>query len=139
MYLFTNSVGKESDTGTLEAGAAFLFETFKDQGMVSHNTTVKLKGMFGPFPASAATKACDIVHRLIALMSLSSIFILLSSILIAEINENEYVACVSVIVNFAILELWDGYLRKFWKHWFPRDKKKVKRPKNLGKILNLIN
>ena len=58
------SVGKESDTGTLEAGATFLFEIFKDEGMVTHNTTVKLKSMFGPFPASAATKACDVVQRL---------------------------------------------------------------------------
>ena len=61
---FISSVGEESDTGTLEAGAAFLFETFKDVEMVTHNTTVKLKSMFGPFPASAASKACDVVHRL---------------------------------------------------------------------------
>ncbi len=57
------TVGETADTATLEAGAAFLFETFVNEEIVTHNTTVQLKNMFGPFKASAASRACELVTR----------------------------------------------------------------------------
>jgi activating signal cointegrator complex subunit 3 len=49
----------------LESAAAFLFETFINASSVGHQQTVKLRGLFGPFPASSATKTCALVGRMV--------------------------------------------------------------------------
>ncbi|KAK6170203.1 hypothetical protein SNE40_018654 [Patella caerulea] len=59
-------VSTDSDGETIEAAAAFLFELFKTTDVVSQRETVRLRNTFGPFPASAATKTCDIVKRISA-------------------------------------------------------------------------
>lgn len=58
------AVGEEAATDVIESGAAFLFVTFLGSDSVLHKHASKLRGMFGPYPASAATKACRIVNQL---------------------------------------------------------------------------
>ncbi|ELT88015.1 hypothetical protein CAPTEDRAFT_159536 [Capitella teleta] len=57
-------VGEEASSDVIESGSAFLFEVFCGSEHVSHHHTTKLRGMFGPFPANAATKACRAVNRI---------------------------------------------------------------------------
>ena len=59
-------MGGDGSTETLEGGAALLFDTFKASENVSHKESSKLRGIFGPFPASAASKACNLVNRIIS-------------------------------------------------------------------------
>lgn len=42
----------------------YLIEIFKLVDKVGHRETNSLKSVFGPFPASVATKACSVVNRL---------------------------------------------------------------------------
>lgn len=63
--LFT-SVGSEASLDTIESGAAFLFDVFKDVDKVGPTQTAKLRNIFGPFPATAATKACNLVNRVVS-------------------------------------------------------------------------
>ncbi|VDI49942.1 activating signal cointegrator complex subunit 3 [Mytilus galloprovincialis] len=60
-----NIVGSEASSETIESGAAFLFDVFKDVDKVGPTQTAKLRNIFGPFPATAATKACILVNRVV--------------------------------------------------------------------------
>ena len=62
MYFF--SVGQSAESDVAETGAVYLFEIFKSVDKVGHTETMKLRSLFGPFPASAATKACVIVNKI---------------------------------------------------------------------------
>ena len=48
----------------MEGAAAFLFDVFKAVEIVGSKEAVKLRNIFGPYPASAATKACNIVAKI---------------------------------------------------------------------------
>ena len=48
----------------IEAGAAFLFDLFKDEQHVTSSCSKKIRNFFGPFPATAATKAQSITNTL---------------------------------------------------------------------------
>lgn len=52
--------GKEE----IESVAAFLFKTFHLKDSVGHNETKTIKRMFGPFPSSSATAACNATNRI---------------------------------------------------------------------------
>ena len=41
-----------------------MFETFTGSDLVTQAHTTKLRGIFGPFPAGAATKACKTANRI---------------------------------------------------------------------------
>ncbi|XP_072409240.1 activating signal cointegrator 1 complex subunit 3 [Chiloscyllium punctatum] len=57
-------VGIEHEQETVESAAVFLFKTFHDKDHVGHEETKAVKQMFGPFPSSAATTACNAVYRI---------------------------------------------------------------------------
>ncbi|MEW8545313.1 MAG: hypothetical protein AB2693_17465 [Candidatus Thiodiazotropha sp.] len=57
-------MGQSAEPDVAETGAVYLFEIFKSVERVGHTETMKLRSFFGPFPASAATKACSIVNRI---------------------------------------------------------------------------
>lgn len=65
-----NIVGQEASLETVEGAAAFLFSLFKCATMdtVSSKEATKLRNIFGPFPATAASKACSIVRRIVSWM-----------------------------------------------------------------------
>ncbi|XP_022375871.1 activating signal cointegrator 1 complex subunit 3 [Enhydra lutris kenyoni] len=52
--------GKEA----IESAAAFLFKTFHLKDCVGHKETKAIKQMFGPFPSSSATAACNATNRI---------------------------------------------------------------------------
>ena len=57
-------VGAEATSEVAEAGAAMLFETFCGSELVTQKQSGKLRALFGPFPASLATKVCSLVNRM---------------------------------------------------------------------------
>lgn len=69
-------VGSEASLETIESGAAFLFDVFKDVDKVGPTQTAKLRNIFGPFPATAATKACNLVNRVVAWLPEDSMLLL---------------------------------------------------------------
>lgn len=60
------SVGEGNDTEVYESAAAFLFTVFSKCDRVGQKEAKTLRQMFGPFPASEATKACSIVHTIMS-------------------------------------------------------------------------
>uniref|UniRef100_A0A8C5LGL3 Activating signal cointegrator 1 complex subunit 3 n=1 Tax=Jaculus jaculus TaxID=51337 RepID=A0A8C5LGL3_JACJA len=59
-------VGTDDGKEAIESGAAFLFMTFHLTDSVGHIETKAIKQMFGPFPSSSATTACDATNRIIS-------------------------------------------------------------------------
>ncbi|XP_050172493.1 activating signal cointegrator 1 complex subunit 3 [Myiozetetes cayanensis] len=57
-------VGAENGQEAIESGAVFLFKTFQGKECVGHDETKVIKQMFGPFPSSSATAACDATSRI---------------------------------------------------------------------------
>ncbi|XP_048349860.1 activating signal cointegrator 1 complex subunit 3 [Sphaerodactylus townsendi] len=57
-------VGCENGQETIESGAIFLFKTLYMKEYVGHEETKAIKQMFGPFPSSAATAACNAASRI---------------------------------------------------------------------------
>ncbi|XP_074043343.1 activating signal cointegrator 1 complex subunit 3 isoform X2 [Macrotis lagotis] len=57
-------VGTDNGQEAIESGAAFLFKTFHLKDCVGHNETKALNQMFGPFPSSSATAACNATCRI---------------------------------------------------------------------------
>ncbi|NWY74718.1 ASCC3 protein, partial [Erithacus rubecula] len=57
-------VGAENGQEAIESGAVFLFKTFRGKECVGHDETKVIKQMFGPFPSSSATAACDATFRI---------------------------------------------------------------------------
>ena len=49
----------------MESGAAFLFAVFKSVESVSQREASQLRATFGPYPASAASKACQTVRKVV--------------------------------------------------------------------------
>ena len=61
MYI---SVGREADPSDVEAAATLLFTRLKDCERITNADAAFLRGIFGPFPVSAATEACSTVARI---------------------------------------------------------------------------
>ncbi|XP_071112657.1 activating signal cointegrator 1 complex subunit 3-like [Haliotis cracherodii] len=59
-------VGGEASSDIVEGAAAYLFEIFKFAESVGQRETTTLRSIFGPFPATAATKACELVSRIVS-------------------------------------------------------------------------
>ncbi|XP_053237514.1 activating signal cointegrator 1 complex subunit 3 isoform X1 [Podarcis raffonei] len=57
-------VGSENGQEAIESGAVFLFKTFHTKEYVGHEETKAIKQMFGPFPSSSATEACEATYRI---------------------------------------------------------------------------
>ncbi|XP_059556832.1 activating signal cointegrator 1 complex subunit 3 isoform X2 [Myotis daubentonii] len=57
-------VGMENGKEAIENAAAFLFKTFHLKDSVGHSETKAIKQMFGPFPSSSATAACNATSRI---------------------------------------------------------------------------
>ncbi|XP_075603901.1 activating signal cointegrator 1 complex subunit 3 [Balearica regulorum gibbericeps] len=57
-------VGAENGQEAVESGAVFLFKTFHRKECVGHDETKAIKQMFGPFPSSSATAACNATCRI---------------------------------------------------------------------------
>ncbi|XP_072187637.1 activating signal cointegrator 1 complex subunit 3 [Excalfactoria chinensis] len=57
-------VGAENGQEAIESGAVFLFKTFYRKECVGHDETKAIKQMFGPFPSSSATAACNATCRI---------------------------------------------------------------------------
>lgn len=57
-------VGMDNGKEAVESAAAFLFKTFHLKDSVGHKETKAIKQMFGPFPSSSATAACDATNRI---------------------------------------------------------------------------
>uniref|UniRef100_A0A803VRD7 Activating signal cointegrator 1 complex subunit 3 n=1 Tax=Ficedula albicollis TaxID=59894 RepID=A0A803VRD7_FICAL len=57
-------VGAENGQEAIESGAVFLFKTFHGKECVGHDETKVIKQMFGPFPSSSATAACNATFRI---------------------------------------------------------------------------
>uniref|UniRef100_A0A8C8TR72 Activating signal cointegrator 1 complex subunit 3 n=1 Tax=Peromyscus maniculatus bairdii TaxID=230844 RepID=A0A8C8TR72_PERMB len=59
-------VGTDNGREAIESGAAFLFMTFHLTDSVGHTETKAIRQMFGPFPSSSATAACNATNRIIS-------------------------------------------------------------------------
>lgn len=57
-------VGMDNGKEAIESAAAFLFKTFHLKDFVGQKETKAIKQMFGPFPSSSATAACDATNRI---------------------------------------------------------------------------
>ncbi|XP_006881253.1 PREDICTED: activating signal cointegrator 1 complex subunit 3 [Elephantulus edwardii] len=70
-------VGMDNGKEMIESGAAFLFKTFYLKNYVGHKETKTIKQMFGPFPSSSATAACNATSRITSYFSDDSLTALL--------------------------------------------------------------
>ena len=57
-------MGSEESSDTVKCGAAFLFDIFKNVESVGQREATQLRNTFGPFPANAASKACELVKKI---------------------------------------------------------------------------
>ncbi|KAL8186316.1 UNVERIFIED_CONTAM: activating signal cointegrator 1 complex subunit [Gekko kuhli] len=57
-------VGSENGQEAIESGSVFLFKTLYTKEYVGHEETKAIKQMFGPFPSSSATAACNAASRI---------------------------------------------------------------------------
>ncbi|KAM9636550.1 activating signal cointegrator 1 complex subunit 3 isoform 2-T3 [Morphnus guianensis] len=57
-------VGAENGQEAIESGAVFLFKTFHRKECVGRDETKAIKQVFGPFPSSSATAACNATYRI---------------------------------------------------------------------------
>ncbi|XP_053317304.1 activating signal cointegrator 1 complex subunit 3 [Spea bombifrons] len=62
-------VGTDHGQEAIESGAIFLLRTFYDKESVGQNETKALKDVFGPFPSTAATAACNATYRIVSQLS----------------------------------------------------------------------
>lgn len=62
MFLF--AVGDTADEEIIESAAVYLFSVFKTADKVSQKQTSTIRSVFGPFPASVATKICTVVNKI---------------------------------------------------------------------------
>nr|XP_014343473.1 PREDICTED: activating signal cointegrator 1 complex subunit 3 [Latimeria chalumnae] len=59
-------VGTDYGQEAIEGAAVFLFKTFYDKDHVGHEETKAIKQMFGPFPSSSATTACNATLKIVS-------------------------------------------------------------------------
>ena len=56
----------ESSADIVESAAAYLFDIFKSTQCVGQAEARNLRNTFGPYPASHATKACQLVNKIVS-------------------------------------------------------------------------
>lgn len=66
-FVIVFAVGDDETQEAMESAAVFLFSLFKDSTGVTRDEADRLRKTFGPYPASATTKAYSIVKKLITL------------------------------------------------------------------------
>nr|XP_022293850.1 activating signal cointegrator 1 complex subunit 3-like [Crassostrea virginica] len=59
-------VGSEASLETIESSAAFIFDLLKSVTIIGNKETTRLRQIFGPFPASAASNACVLVNKIVS-------------------------------------------------------------------------
>ncbi|CAH2252491.1 activating signal cointegrator 1 complex subunit 3 isoform X1 [Pelobates cultripes] len=59
-------VGTDHGQEAIESGAVFLLKTFYDKESVGQKETKAIKQMFGPFPSTSATAACNAASRIVS-------------------------------------------------------------------------
>uniref|UniRef100_A0A8C5WDJ5 Activating signal cointegrator 1 complex subunit 3 n=1 Tax=Leptobrachium leishanense TaxID=445787 RepID=A0A8C5WDJ5_9ANUR len=62
-------VGTDYGQEAVESAAVFLLKTFYVKESVGQNETRAIKQMFGPFPPTSATTACNAAYRIVSLLS----------------------------------------------------------------------
>lgn len=60
------TVGSEASLETIESSAAFIFDLLKSVSIVGKKETTRLRQVFGPFPASAASNACSLINKIVS-------------------------------------------------------------------------
>lgn len=60
------TVGSEASFETIESSAAFIFDLLKSVSIVGKKETTRLRQIFGPFPASAASNACSLINKIVS-------------------------------------------------------------------------
>lgn len=60
------TVGSEASFETIESSAAFIFDLLKSVSIVGKKETTRLRQVFGPFPASAASNACSLINKIVS-------------------------------------------------------------------------
>lgn len=68
MYNYFPIVGNDVPEETVDSAAVFLFNLFLKDQTWSRSHSEEIKRELGPFPASAASNACAIVKRIVALL-----------------------------------------------------------------------
>ncbi|KAM8954511.1 activating signal cointegrator 1 complex subunit 3 isoform 1-T1 [Pelodytes ibericus] len=59
-------VGTDHGQEAIESGAIFLLKTLYDKQCVGHEETKAIKQMFGPFPPTSATAACNAAYKVVS-------------------------------------------------------------------------
>ena len=67
VFLNFSSVGDEVATGAVDSAAAFLYTLFATDQRWSREHAEKIRKTLGPFPASAANRACESVKKIVGL------------------------------------------------------------------------
>ncbi|XP_063773109.1 activating signal cointegrator 1 complex subunit 3 isoform X2 [Pseudophryne corroboree] len=62
-------VGTDHGQEAIECGSVFLFKTFYGKENVSYDETKAIKNMFGPFPSTCATAACNATCKILSLLT----------------------------------------------------------------------
>ncbi|XP_045150249.1 activating signal cointegrator 1 complex subunit 3 [Echinops telfairi] len=96
-------VGMDNGREAIESGAAFLFKTFYLTNLVGHRETKAIKQMFGPFPPSSATAACDATSRITSHFSEDDLSDLLRKT--EEENENRVLFGKNIVFSFDMHDL----------------------------------
>lgn len=60
------TVGSEASFETIESSAAFIFDLLKSVSIMGKKETTRLRQIFGPFPASAASNACSLINKIVS-------------------------------------------------------------------------
>lgn len=81
-----------------------MFEIFHNTDYVTHKETSRLRGIFGPFPASAATQACNTVNQLVSWLPQDVLESLVETDM--EVDETDDIEFGSTIkFNFSFIEI----------------------------------
>ncbi|XP_026582462.1 activating signal cointegrator 1 complex subunit 3 [Pseudonaja textilis] len=79
-------VGSENGEEAIESGASFLFKMLYAKDSIGRDETQAIKQVFGPFPSSSATAACDATSRIVSHFTEEQLAALLQSS--EELNGN---------------------------------------------------
>ena len=83
-------MGPDSPTDLLQAGAVLLFTTFHQSSLVTKTDADTLRRLFGPYPASAATRACEHVQTLVAWLPEEELEVLVAKATGSHENQQEF-------------------------------------------------
>lgn len=72
-------MGSENGEEAIESGATFLFKMLYAKDCIGRDETQAIKQVFGPFPSSSATAACDAINRIVSYFTEEQLTALLQS------------------------------------------------------------